>query len=85
MNIMSNRRSHSIKAHLDRHMVTVVDLQGLLLVVTQHLMEVAQDHMAMVAQDLMAMEALDLMVVEEELTMEEQGLTVVAGVKDLEV
>ena len=74
---MSNRRNHSIKALLDRHRVTVVDLQGLLLVVTQDLMEEAQA--------LMAMETQDLLVVEEGLTMEEQGLTVVAGVKDLEV
>ena len=49
---MSNRRSHSTKAIkiLDRHMVTVVEVQGLMLVVPQ---------------DSTAKEAQDLMVVEE--------------------
>ena len=73
----SNHRSHSIKAILDRHMVSVVEVQGLMLVVTQDLLEEAQD--------LMAVEAQDLMVMEEGPTVGEQGLMVVAEGKDLEV
>ena len=73
----SNHHSHSIKAILDRHMVSVVEVQGLMLVVTQDLLEEAQD--------LMAVEAQDLMVMEEGLTVGEQGLMVVAEGKDLEV
>ena len=77
---MSNRRSHSTKAIkiLDRHMVTVVEVQGLMLVVPQ-------DSIVKEAQDRMAVEAQDLMVMEEELTVGEQGLMVVAEGKDLEV
>ena len=73
----SNHHSHSIKAILDRHMVSVVEVQGLMLVVTQDLLEEAQD--------LMAVEAQDLMVMEEGFTVGEQGLMVVAEGKDLEV
>ena len=52
---MSNRRSHSTKAIkiLDRHMVTVVEVQGLMLVVPQ---------------DSTVKEAQGLMVAEEGLT-----------------
>ena len=81
----SNHHSHSIKAILDRHMVSVVEVQGLMLVVTQDLLEEAQDLMAVEAQDLMVVEAQDLMVMEEGFTVGEQGLMVVAEGKDLEV
>ena len=77
---MSNRRSHSTKAIkiLDRQMVTVVQVQGLMLVIPQ-------DSTTKEAQDPMAVEAQDLMVVEEGLTVGGQLPMVGAEAKDLEV
>ena len=74
---MSNPRSHSTKI-LDRHMVTVVEVQGLMLVVPQ-------DSTVKEPQDPMVAEAQGLMVVGEGLIVGEQVLMVVAEVKDLEV
>ena len=71
---MSNRRSHSTKAI--KIMVTVVEVQGLMLVVPQ-------DSTAKETQDPMAVEAQYLMVVEEGLTL--QVHMVVVEVKDLGV
>ena len=71
---MSNRRSHSTKAI--KIMVTLVQVQGLMLVVPQ-------DSTAKETQDPMAVEAQYLMVVEEGLTL--QVHMVVVEVKDLGV
>lgn len=71
---MSNRRSHSTKAI--KIMVTLVEVQGLMLVVPQ-------DSTAKETQNPMAVEAQDLMVVEEGLTL--QVHMVVVEVKDLGV
>ena len=71
---MSNRRSHSNKAI--KIMVTLVEVQGLMLVVPQ-------DSTAKETQDPMAAEAQYLMVVEEGLTL--QVHMVVVEVKDLGV
>ena len=71
---MSNRRSHSTKAI--KIMVTLVEVQGLMLVVPQ-------DSTAKETQDPMAVEAQYLMVVEEGLTL--QVHMVVVEVKDLGV
>ena len=56
---MSSRRSHSTKAIkiLDRHMVTVVEVQGLMVVAPQEsIVKEAQGPMAVEAQDPMAVE-----------------------------
>ena len=71
---MSNRHSHSTKAI--KIMVTLVEVQGLMLVVPQ-------DSTAKETQDPMAVEAQELMAVEEGLTV--QVHMVVAEVKDLGV
>ena len=71
---MSNRRSHSTKPI--KIMVTLVEVQGLMLVVPQ-------DSTAKETQDPMAVEAQYLMVVEEGLTL--QVHMVVVEVKDLGV
>ena len=74
---MSNRRNHSTKATLNRHMVTVLEVLGLMLVVTQDLLEATQDLTGVEAQDPTALE--------EGPIMGGRGHTTVAEGKDLEV